>query len=108
MINGKVYMPDRADRRLMLGTTSEWVLKGNLMPHPFHIHTNPFQVDRFEPGPGGKPVKTTIWKDTLLLPPDETEVSIWSRYRDFKGKFVLHCHILGHEDQGMMENVEIH
>lgn len=108
MINGKVYMPDRADRRLMLGTASEWVLKGNLMPHPFHIHTNPFQVDRFEPGPGGKPVKTIIWKDTLLLPPDETEVSIWSRYKDFKGKFVLHCHILGHEDQGMMENVEIY
>lgn len=108
MINDKVYMSGDAGFRLKLGTASEWVVQGNLMPHPFHIHVNPFQVERLEPGPDGKPRKMTVWKDTFLLPPDDTTVTLRSRYTDFRGKFVLHCHILEHEDQGMMENVEIY
>ena len=68
--------------------------------------SNPFQVDRSEPDATGQIVRRTVWKDTILaskgtLPPLRT------RYLRFTGQFVLHCHILQHEDQGMMQLVEI-
>jgi len=46
------------------------------------------------------------WRDTLIIEKRKPE-RILTRYEDFKGKFVLHCHILDHEDQGMMQTVEI-
>ena len=46
------------------------------------------------------------WRDTLIIEKRKPE-RILTRYEDFKGKFVLHCHILDHEDQGMMQNVRI-
>ena len=46
------------------------------------------------------------WKDTLFVTTTEPIV-IRTRYEDFDGAFVLHCHILDHEDQGMMQGVEI-
>lgn len=46
------------------------------------------------------------WKDTILVKKGYTIV-FRTKYEQFTGKFVLHCHILDHEDQGMMENVEI-
>jgi len=55
-----------------------------------------------------------IWKDTLwiksLLPDDPKgiyTIKIRTRYERYIGEFVLHCHILDHEDQGMMQNVRI-
>jgi FtsP/CotA-like multicopper oxidase with cupredoxin domain len=71
-------------------------------PHVFHIHVNPFQVRRT--GPSGEP--QTVWKDTQLIPPGDTVV-VYTRYLDYTGAFVLHCHILDHEDLGMMEVVEV-
>lgn len=47
-----------------------------------------------------------IWKDTLFVHSDDP-VRLRTRYEDFTGKFVLHCHILDHEDQGMMQEVEV-
>jgi FtsP/CotA-like multicopper oxidase with cupredoxin domain len=109
MINDRLYMPHRSPRRLKLGTASTWILTGNMMRHPFHIHVNPFQVERLEPGSDGTPRSAPVWKDTVLLPADEkTETIIRTRYTRFTGQFVLHCHILGHEDLGMMERVEIY
>jgi FtsP/CotA-like multicopper oxidase with cupredoxin domain len=93
-------------RTLKLNTASQWHLEVNaasLAPvHPFHIHVNPFQMTR--PGPDGMP--EIVWKDTYLVH-QGSPIDIRSRYTDFTGAFVLHCHILDHEDQGMMEKVEI-
>ncbi|WP_041233071.1 multicopper oxidase domain-containing protein [Cylindrospermum stagnale] len=47
-----------------------------------------------------------IWRDTLLVRQGEP-VNIRSRYTLFTGEFVLHCHILDHEDLGMMKFVKI-
>ncbi len=47
-----------------------------------------------------------MWKDTILVH-QGTPIEMMSRYTDFTGAFVLHCHILDHEDQGMMQKVEI-
>jgi len=106
MVGHRVFMPDRV-RRLKLGTAAEWTLRGSGFAHPFHIHVNPFQVMRDEPE-GDKAVSRKIWKDVILLNPKPTiPTTIWTRYTRYTGKFVLHCHLLDHEDQGMMELVEI-
>ena len=105
MVNRFEY-PNGPVRQMQLGTASVWhlsVASASLAPeHPFHIHVNPFEMVR--PGPDGKP--QTVWKDTLLVHADNP-VTVKSRYEDFTGAFVLHCHILDHEDQGMMQKVEI-
>lgn len=53
------------------------------------------------------------WQDTILIPPaasddDSGYVIICHRFITFTGEFVLHCHILGHEDRGMMQNVAVY
>ena len=68
--------------------------------HTFHIHVNPFQVVRHTDA-NGKTRPMNLWRDTLLIRGGES-YAIRSRFRDFPGTTVLHCHILDHEDQGMM------
>ena len=67
-------------------------------PHVFHIHVNPFQWLR--QAPDGRP--ELVWKDTLLVQGPKV-TNVYTRYQDYIGKFVMHCHILDHEDLGMME-----
>jgi FtsP/CotA-like multicopper oxidase with cupredoxin domain len=97
---------DNNVRKVKLGTAAEWIVSTDatsLYPrHPFHIHVNPFMHTRI--GPGGLP--ENVWRDTLIIEKGRPE-RILTRYEDYKGKFVLHCHILDHEDQGMMQAVEI-
>jgi FtsP/CotA-like multicopper oxidase with cupredoxin domain len=116
------YKPDRLDRKLTLGTAEEWTLTSNLASHPFHIHVNPFEVvsivNNAKPGidvsaPGADdggdpqyPGMKGMWKDTLWVK-DGYTLTVRTRYRRYIGEFVLHCHILDHEDQGMMQNVAI-
>ncbi len=73
------------------------------LPHIFHIHVNPFQWAR--DNPAGE--EELVWKDTLLVPPAAPDLYVYTEYLDFTGPFVLHCHILDHEDLGMMEMIEI-
>jgi FtsP/CotA-like multicopper oxidase with cupredoxin domain len=101
LIDDHIFMPSAPPRRLKLGTSSKWTVKTNGL-HIFHIHVNPFQTTRTEPD--GKTHK--VWKDTILTSFDAPTL-LRSRYTDFTGRFVLHCHILGHEDVGMMQAVEI-
>jgi len=103
-INGKPYSDSEDNvRQLKLGAVDQWTLRTTAGSHPFHIHVNPFQIERI--GPDGN-TKEKIWKDTLLITKDQP-VTMLTRYTDFTGEFVIHCHILDHEDQGMMQNVRI-
>lgn len=107
MVNDWPFTTSRT-RTLELGTASEWTLSSGLANHPFHIHVNPFQVTRKNPDGQDE----IVWKDTLLVKQqrqtsDPKFIKIRSRYTRYIGKFVLHCHILDHEDQGMMEVVEV-
>jgi len=72
------------------------------LPHVFHIHVNPFQWKRI--GPDGSP--QLVWKDTLLVQ-GPAVTNVYTQYQDYIGKFVMHCHILDHEDLGMMEVEEV-
>lgn len=106
-VNGRVYMGRRPDRILAFGQASEWTLSGDgAFPHPFHMHVNPFQAKREEPDGNGMRTTRLVWKDTILIPIDGS-ITVQSRYTKFGGDFVLHCHILSHEDRGMMEWVRI-
>ena len=68
--------------------------------HPFHIHINPYQVVAVN----GKPVPVRYSEDTTPVPP-LGEITMRTRFRDFPGRWVYHCHILLHEDFGMMGTV---
>lgn len=89
-------------RKLQLGKADEWIATSKVAHHPFHIHVNPFEVIEKLPGGGER----RYWKDTILVKQGQP-VRFRSRYQVFDGKFVLHCHILDHEDRGMMQMVEI-
>jgi hypothetical protein len=109
-LNEHVFIPNDPPRVLKLGQASEWTITGDgAFTHPFHIHVNPFEVEREEPGPDGKMRRAKVWKDTISLrgSGDLRPIIIRSRYRTFEGDFVIHCHILGHEDMGMMQRVRV-
>lgn len=99
-VNNIAYDASNPPRKLALGTIGKWRLTTG--GHPFHIHVNPFQTVR--PGPDG--VDQTVWRDTYFTG-TKAVVEIMSRYEVFTGTFVLHCHILDHEDKGMMQKVQI-
>ena len=102
-INDKTFDPNRVDVQPTLGTTEEWTLKNTSSEqHPFHIHVNDFQVISV----GGEPYDAHGLQDTVPLLPGK-DVVIRTRFTDFTGKFVFHCHILAHEDNGMMAVVEV-
>jgi FtsP/CotA-like multicopper oxidase with cupredoxin domain/peroxiredoxin len=89
---------------LRLNTAEEWVIKAIRNPHVFHIHVNPFELI-LEKNQDGT-VERSEWRDTIFIDQGH-QVTIRTRFRDFPGKTVLHCHILDHEDQGMMRKVWI-
>ena len=161
-INNSQYNEKCAGATMALGSTEDWQVTNKLgrdgnirmLPHPFHIHINPFQVHqdgdrKFDP--------PYIWQDTIALPTkgatdrpagpiwsnqdaqvkcpracaadnatwngqwttvepgklsvcgcvqNETSVLIRHRFDDYTGAYVIHCHFLGHEDRGMMWNVQ--
>jgi FtsP/CotA-like multicopper oxidase with cupredoxin domain len=115
-INGKQFSGE-IDQYMKLGATEEWnlfndtPLKGPA--HPFHIHINPFQVIAlFDPSDSSMP-KTGVdlkppwvWWDNFAIPPGGW-ARMWTRFVDFTGTYVFHCHILGHEDRGMMQLVNV-
>jgi FtsP/CotA-like multicopper oxidase with cupredoxin domain/peroxiredoxin len=105
-IDDKTFNEHRqpADQVIQLGAVEEWTLRSKADKHPFHIHVNPFQVQ--VPYPDGK--TDWVWRDTILISDkDKQPTTIRSRFLDFDGKTVLHCHNLDHEDQGMMQTVDI-
>ncbi len=90
-----------------LGSVEEWtVFNMNFIKHPFHIHVNPCWVVRIN----GLPIEP-YWADTIALPSGSPaapgSVTFRSRFVDFKGAYVMHCHMLAHEDMGMMQTVEV-
>jgi FtsP/CotA-like multicopper oxidase with cupredoxin domain len=101
-IDGKAFEEDRVDQTVQLNALEEWILRNDSPEwHPFHIHVNDFQVI----SRNGRPEPRT-YEDTSRIPP-RGELVIRTRFLDFTGKFVYHCHILGHEDAGMMGVVEV-
>jgi FtsP/CotA-like multicopper oxidase with cupredoxin domain len=110
-INGLTYDPDRIDTKVQLGHVEEWTIKnaaGEL--HVFHLHQTAFLVKEVngiqQDYPGLRDVINVPWQigDT----PGEVKLIIPFLNPLMVGKFVYHCHIVGHEDAGMMQNIQVY
>lgn len=102
-INGKRMRMDRIDLGVRKDSTEIWeVTGGDGTLHSFHVHDVQFQVlsvDGDDPPPG-----LAGWKDTVFLPPG-TAMRLIMRFADYSDPdipYMFHCHLLYHEDQGMM------
>jgi FtsP/CotA-like multicopper oxidase with cupredoxin domain len=118
------YSATKVSRVLKLGGVDEWTLSSFFAGHPFHIHVNPFQVVSVQKclsenctdpaswqdltaDPASQYYGMTgRWKDTLFVE-QGVVIKTRTRYERYIGEFVLHCHILDHEDEGMMQNVMV-
>jgi len=97
-INGQMFDASRVDVQSKLGTLEVWeIVNKTDMDHPFHLHIYPFQVVSVN----GRPEPYRAWKDVVNVRERDT-VRIAVPFRDFTGVTVYHCHILEHEDRGMM------
>ncbi len=103
IINGHTMDMSRVDVSTRVGATEIWEIVNIVgMDHPFHLHGFQFQVlDR-----NGVREPFLAWKDMLNIP-RHSSARIIVRYDDYPGKWMFHCHILDHEDHGMMGVLEV-
>jgi FtsP/CotA-like multicopper oxidase with cupredoxin domain len=107
---------------MVAGNYEEWtVINRSFSDHPFHIHQNHFLVTKIN----GQPLPTPEWHDTIIvpaiktqpndpagppnintLPPGSITFRIWFNPVSV-GCFVMHCHIISHEDMGMMQRLDV-
>jgi FtsP/CotA-like multicopper oxidase with cupredoxin domain len=102
-INNQPYDPAGSLAAPRLGTVELWSFTSDFH-HPVHVHLAHFQIVGRngrgpEPGDSG-------WKDTVDVRPYET-VQVLVRFAGYRGRYMLHCHNLEHEDMAMMANFDI-
>lgn len=102
-MNNRVFNMDSINEVIHLNTTEIWTLKNNtLIAHPIHLHDIQFNVIEKS---GTVPSATERgWKDVVLVPPGDS-VKIITRFETFADDsvpYMFHCHLLHHEDDGMM------
>lgn len=99
-INGRSFSPDRIDETVALGATEIWEIVSPEMAHPFHLHGAQVRV-LSEDGEQPK-----LWnggvKDTVLVENSAELLVTFRKPADARAPFVFHCHLLEHEDGGMM------
>lgn len=103
-MNGHPYDPEFLEWTSTLGTVEEWFIRNDTtQEHPFHVHVNPFQITEIN----GSPVPFSGHQDVAIVPRFGS-ITVRTKFTDFTGAPVLmHCHILDHEDMGMMTSFEI-
>ncbi len=113
-INGKTFKANAKPMFVVhVGTTEEWHIENVTQEiHDFHIHQIHFVVERID----GVPVRHPYWADSVVVPHSRLvsgkavpgSLTLLMDFRDpvIRGEFVFHCHILDHEDKGMMAKIE--
>lgn len=102
-INGASMDMNVINERITMGDTEIWeIVNDTMMTHPFHVHHSQFQIlDR-----NGRPpaAEERGYKDTVKVGPGETVRFImrFENFSDAERAYMYHCHILEHEDNGMM------
>ena len=106
LIDGKSFDPTRIDQRVRLGAVEEWTVENtdNHDDHIFHIHTNPFEVVKVN----GETLAKPVWRDTAVVRNNGGSIVFRSRFLDYTGIFMIHCHMMNHEEMGMMQTVEVY
>ena len=120
-INGQTYTHEATPITVKQGATEVWEIKNAAasMPHPFHIHGFQYQVlerrgspqqqKKLAVNPQGLAATDLGWKDTVLVWPGESVCIAIDFSHPFGGDqvYMIHCHNLEHEDQGMMLNLKV-
>jgi len=104
LMNGVKYDMNVINMTTSLNTVMTWTITNqSMMPHPFHIHGNHFYVLSVN---GSAPAPNLQGrKDVVVVPPNGGVVKLITKYNDYgdsQTPFMFHCHILSHEDNGMM------
>jgi suppressor of ftsI len=105
-VNGRAFDANRNDIRVALGNVEEWTVRNDTDDmHVFHIHQLGFQVVEIN----GSATPFTGRVDTVRVP-ERGEVKLRMAFTDrlILGRFMFHCHVLSHEDKGMMGQVEVY
>ena len=91
---------------MRLGAVEEWTVENtdNHDDHIFHIHTNPFEVVKVN----GETLAKPVWRDTAVVRNNGGSIVFRSRFLDYTGIFMIHCHMMNHEEMGMMQTVEVY
>lgn len=101
-INGEAH-PDITPLEAVLGTTEDWVIFNNSeMDHPFHLHGFFFEVIESDQ----RSVDYRAKQDTVNVIAGET-LKIRIHFDGFPGEWMFHCHILEHEERGMMGQISV-
>ena len=101
-INGESFDMLKINTRVALGTIEEWTISNTSgMNHPFHLHVWPMQLI----STNGVAEKQPQWRDVVNVP-YQGEVVVRISFERIAGKTMYHCHILDHEDLGMMGQIE--
>jgi FtsP/CotA-like multicopper oxidase with cupredoxin domain len=109
VINNEQFDPGRVDADPELGDIEVWrfvnrSFLGRTMLHPVHTHLAPFQILRRN---GGPPLRQERgWKDTVAIEDGEA-VDVIIRWSGYRGRYLLHCHNLEHEDHSIMARVDV-
>jgi FtsP/CotA-like multicopper oxidase with cupredoxin domain len=103
-IDAKTFDPSRTDITTRLERVEDWTIRNtSTMDHPFHLHVWPFRMI----ARSGRAPLEPGWKDTVNVPAGES-VTVRVPFLDrITGRTVYHCHILDHEDHGMMGILEV-
>ena len=102
-INGSEYSEARTDTVVTAGTVEEWTLVNTSpMDHPFHLHVWPMQLI----DDNGQGVGPVVMRDVVNVRANG-RATVRIAFRNFSGRSVYHCHILDHEDLGMMGVIEV-
>jgi bilirubin oxidase len=106
LIDGKSFDPARVDLTSRVGQVEQWTVENRSgMDHPFHLHGTQFQVVSRSLGGATIPEPTLAWRDVVNVAAFESVV--FKVVQSQVGKRMYHCHILEHEDQGMMGVLDV-
>ena len=104
-VNNRLFDSTRIDATVKKGTAEIWSLTtGGGWSHPIHIHFEEFQM--LDRGGALLPSEEVSRKDVCRLAPGN-QARLFIRFRDFTGRYVMHCHNMMHEDHAMMIWFEI-
>jgi FtsP/CotA-like multicopper oxidase with cupredoxin domain len=118
LLGGRTFSMNEvaADETVAAGSTHVWEFEnqsngmGMEVAHPIHVHGRQFRVLDRTRGRAANALRDGIadagWRDTVLVLPGET-VRVQATFTGHAGLYLYHCHILEHEDMGMMRNFRV-
>ena len=99
-INGRPFDMGRIDADVRKDTVELWQIGSHMMSHPFHVHGTQFQI--LSMNGQRPPAYMRGWKDTVIVAREAEILVPFSQPASADNAFMFHCHILEHEDAGMM------